>query len=390
MRSTARRSPATCWSGSRRPRPVSAPRSSRPPPGVLAAYRSDAARRSAARAELRRARGSWPLRTRCTCARRRTSRRCARHWSSGCSRRSATPPTPVTPPARPTPAGRCSSAWTRWRTSPRSTTCPRWCPRPAGRDCTSWSACRTSARSARAGATTPPKGSCRSFRPSSCCAASATAAPWRRSVSASASTTARLAHTTISASASPGWFTGPGSESTSVSYQTVRQRTLSPGEVAQIPRGRALLLSADGWGLLRLAPWYATAPWRDIVALDSVQRRRGAAAQRRAPSRCRCRTSSIDKEERHEHRCRRVHRRDRPAAAGRAIRCPGCRSTRSCSPARSSPRLRRAFVYYLPLAGSRPHRRLVAEHRGTSRARRSRFCRWAGRCSGCSSPPRAG
>ena len=78
-----------------------------------------------------------------------------------------------------------------------------------------------------------------------------------------------LAHTAISASASPGWFTGPGSESTSVSYQTVRQRTLSPGEVAQIPRGRGLLLSADGWGLLRLAPWYATAPWRDVACAQS-------------------------------------------------------------------------------------------------------------------------
>ncbi len=74
-----------------------------------------------------------------------------------------------------------------------------------------------------------------------------------------------LTSTTIAASASPGWFTGPGSESTSVTYQTARQRTLSPGEVAQIPRGRGLLLSADGWGLVRLAPWYATAPWRDIA-----------------------------------------------------------------------------------------------------------------------------
>lgn len=75
-----------------------------------------------------------------------------------------------------------------------------------------------------------------------------------------------LTSTTIAAAAPPGWFTGPGSESTSVTYNTARQRTLSPGEVAQVPRGRGLLLCADGWGLVRLAPWYASAPWREIAA----------------------------------------------------------------------------------------------------------------------------
>ena len=83
-----------------------------------------------------------------------------------------------------------------------------------------------------------------------------------------ANTTATWSPTTIAASVKAGWFGGPGSESSSASYQTVRQRTLSPGEVSQIPRGRGLLLSAHGWGLLRLAPWYATAPWRDIAFAD--------------------------------------------------------------------------------------------------------------------------
>ncbi len=71
-----------------------------------------------------------------------------------------------------------------------------------------------------------------------------------------------------SVSVKAGWLGGPGNESSSTSYQTVRQRTLSPGEISQLPQGHGLLLTAHGWGLLRLAPWYATAPWRDIAFAD--------------------------------------------------------------------------------------------------------------------------
>ncbi len=60
-------------------------------------------------------------------------------------------------------------------------------------------------------------------------------------------------------------MTGPGTASESVSYSTQRQRTLSPGEIARLPAGHALLLQGVSWGLVRLTPWHRTAPW-DAVA----------------------------------------------------------------------------------------------------------------------------
>ena len=73
-------------------------------------------------AQLRRRRTSRARPTPSTSPRPRTSKHSARHSSSACSSRSATPPTNTpraSPPGRP-----CSSAWTRSRTSPRSTTSP--------------------------------------------------------------------------------------------------------------------------------------------------------------------------------------------------------------------------------------------------------------------------
>jgi type IV secretion system protein VirD4 len=61
-------------------------------------------------------------------------------------------------------------------------------------------------------------------------------------------------------------FPGPGTRSESVTYSTSRQRVLSPGEVARLPRGHGLLLQGTRWGLLRLAPWHRTQPWRTIAA----------------------------------------------------------------------------------------------------------------------------
>ncbi len=74
-----------------------------------------------------------------------------------------------------------------------------------------------------------------------------------------------------SVSVKAGWLGGPGNESSSTSYQTVRQRTLSPGEISQLPAGQGLLLTSDGWEPLRLAPWFAVAPWRDIALADEHQ-----------------------------------------------------------------------------------------------------------------------
>jgi type IV secretory pathway TraG/TraD family ATPase VirD4 len=48
----------------------------------------------------------------------------------------------------------------------------------------------------------------------------------------------------------------------SVSYQTQRQRVLTPGEIAKLPPGQALLLQGADWRLIGLTSWYETEPWR--------------------------------------------------------------------------------------------------------------------------------
>jgi type IV secretory pathway TraG/TraD family ATPase VirD4 len=50
-----------------------------------------------------------------------------------------------------------------------------------------------------------------------------------------------------------------------LSYQTQRQRTLSPGEIARLPDGHGLLLRGASWGLIGLTPWYAHRPWANIA-----------------------------------------------------------------------------------------------------------------------------
>jgi len=59
--------------------------------------------------------------------------------------------------------------------------------------------------------------------------------------------------------------TTPPSDSESVTYQTQRQRTLPPGEIAHLPHGRGLLLRGTGWSLLRLAPWHCCEPWVTVA-----------------------------------------------------------------------------------------------------------------------------
>jgi type IV secretion system protein VirD4 len=77
---------------------------------------------------------------------------------------------------------------------------------------------------------------------------------------------------TIGRSHSDKLFPGPGTNSESVTYHTQRHRTLPPGEIAQLPNGRGLLLCGARWGLLRLTPWYRTQPWRQIADKPSLQR----------------------------------------------------------------------------------------------------------------------
>lgn len=61
----------------------------------------------------------------------------------------------------------------------------------------------------------------------------------------------------------------PPTQSDSHSYSTVRQRVLSPGEIAALPAGHGLLLRGSRWDLLRLAPWHSNEPWRTLAALTS-------------------------------------------------------------------------------------------------------------------------
>lgn len=60
----------------------------------------------------------------------------------------------------------------------------------------------------------------------------------------------------------------PPTQTESVTYQTGRQRTLPPGDIARLPPQHGLLLRGTHWGLLRLTPWHRTRPW---VAVAEAQ-----------------------------------------------------------------------------------------------------------------------
>lgn len=51
----------------------------------------------------------------------------------------------------------------------------------------------------------------------------------------------------------------------STTYSTQRTRVLSPGEVANIPAGRALHLDGVRWELLTLTPAHQAEPWRTLT-----------------------------------------------------------------------------------------------------------------------------
>jgi type IV secretion system protein VirD4 len=85
----------------------------------------------------------------------------------------------------------------------------------------------------------------------------------------------RLVAYTVGRSHSEKLLPPPGTTSESVTFQTQRQRTLAPGDIARLPNGTGLLLRATDWGLLRLAPWHRTEPWVSLATKPPV---RGAAA----------------------------------------------------------------------------------------------------------------
>ena len=65
-------------------------------------------------------------------------------------------------------------------------------------------------------------------------------------------------------SESDEWFS-PHGYNESVSYQTQRQRVLTPGEIAKLPPGQGLLLRGADWGLIGLTRWFEREPWRAVA-----------------------------------------------------------------------------------------------------------------------------
>lgn len=57
-----------------------------------------------------------------------------------------------------------------------------------------------------------------------------------------------------------------GSPQRSTTISTQRQRVLSPGEVANIPSGRALHLAGVNWQLLTVTPAFRVEPWATLTA----------------------------------------------------------------------------------------------------------------------------
>ncbi len=52
-------------------------------------------------------------------------------------------------------------------------------------------------------------------------------------------------------------------------FSTQRTKVLSPGEIANIPAGRALHLDGVSWELLTLTPAHAAEPWRTLTAISA-------------------------------------------------------------------------------------------------------------------------
>ncbi|MFZ1009745.1 MAG: hypothetical protein WAN65_23100, partial [Candidatus Sulfotelmatobacter sp.] len=73
----------------------------------------------------------------------------------------------------------------------------------------------------------------------------------------------RVVSSSIGASEDDQWLS-PHGYNESVSYQTQRQRVLSPGEVAKLPPGQGLLLRGANWGLIGLTRWFEREPWRGV------------------------------------------------------------------------------------------------------------------------------
>ena len=75
-----------------------------------------------------------------------------------------------------------------------------------------------------------------------------------------------VTHTLGRSQTKPDLFdTPPPTDTENVAYHTARQRTLSPGEIARLPPGRALHLQGTRWRLIRSTAWHRTLPWKRIA-----------------------------------------------------------------------------------------------------------------------------
>jgi len=69
------------------------------------------------------------------------------------------------------------------------------------------------------------------------------------------------------------WFASrTDTHNESVNYQTQRQRVLTPGEIARLPDGQALLLQGMDWQLMQLTKWYKSEPWRTVAGEEALKR----------------------------------------------------------------------------------------------------------------------
>ncbi len=75
----------------------------------------------------------------------------------------------------------------------------------------------------------------------------------------------KVVSSTLGTSESDEWFS-PHHFNESVSYQTQRQRILTPGEIAKLPPGQELLLRGADWGLIGLTRWFES--WRTLGAVQ--------------------------------------------------------------------------------------------------------------------------
>jgi type IV secretion system protein VirD4 len=85
----------------------------------------------------------------------------------------------------------------------------------------------------------------------------------------------------------PQEWLGSPTHSDTVSYQSQRQRVLTPGDIAGLPKGHALVLQGMDWQLVTVTRWFETEPWR-TVAGEAARKRSsvpGLGIQRRNPGR---------------------------------------------------------------------------------------------------------